>query len=407
MQTKVLAVVGTRPEAIKMAPVVRALVQDADNFAVEVCATAQHRELLDSVLRLFRIQPEYDLGVMRPGQTPTDVASEVLARIAPIIRRSTPDWVLVQGDTITVAAASLAAYLAGVRVGHVEAGLRTHDKWNPFPEEIARRIAGVIADLHFAPTLLAQQNLLNEGIEPASIVVTGNTVIDALQWVSRCPLTEAEAAESGLPDWLVDASRADDGQRVILVTAHRRENFGEPLLRICNALREIATRIPRVHVVYPVHPNPSVAGVVQRELEGIKNITLLRPLEYHPFVALMMRATLVLTDSGGVQEEAPGLGKPVLVLREKTERPEAIEAGTAAVVGTRVADIVRATAELLQDQARYDAMAKACNPFGDGRAASRIAEALRNAADAKSCVASESTRERAGLSSNASSAQNS
>lgn len=377
MRKKVLAVIGTRPEAIKMAPVVHALELAADSFAVEVCATAQHRELLDSALRLFCIQPKYDLGVMRPGQTPTEVAGAVLSGLAPVIRQSEPDWVLVQGDTITVAAASLAAYLAQVRVGHVEAGLRTHDKWNPFPEEIARRIAGVIADLHFAPTNHARQNLLNEGIAPESVVVTGNTVIDALHWVSQCPLSEAEALASGIPASLLDARHEGDSKRIVLVTAHRRENFGEPLLRICRALRLIAEAIPNIEVVYPVHPNPNVADTVHRELGGAPNVTLLPPLDYHPFVALLMRASLVLTDSGGVQEEAPGLGKPVLVLRDTTERPEAVDAGTAALVGTREANIVDAVCDLLTDSARYAAMATACNPFGDGHAADRIVTSLR------------------------------
>ncbi len=364
---KVLSVFGTRPEAIKMAPVVRELGRQSGRIVSRVCVTAQHREMLDQVLHLFGIVPDFDLDVMEGNQSPAAVASLILARLEPILETERPDWVLVQGDTTTVAVASLAAFYSGVRVGHVEAGLRTHDKWRPFPEEINRRVAGVVADLHFAPTVRARQNLLCEGVAADCIAVTGNPVIDALHWASRLEYDPAAGLLAGIP-W---------DKRIVLVTAHRRENFGKPLEDICNALLDVAMRYSdQVHIVYPVHLNPNVQEPAYRLLKEVPNITLLPPLDYLPMVHLMKRCYLVLTDSGGIQEEAPGLGKPVLVLREVTERPEAVDAGTVRVVGTDQRRIVEWTRRLLDDAAEYAQMARAVNPYGDGRAAGRIVRAL-------------------------------
>jgi UDP-N-acetylglucosamine 2-epimerase (non-hydrolysing) len=392
---KVLTVFGTRPEAIKLAPVIRELQRRSADGRLRslVCVTAQHRQMLDQVLRLFDITPDYDLNIMEDNQSPTQVAAAVLARLEPILKKEQPDWVLVQGDTTTVAAASLAAFYAGIKVGHVEAGLRTHDKWRPFPEEINRRVAGVIADLHFAPTERARQNLLREGVPAERIIVTGNPVIDALYWVTEMP-PDAETVELlrrlGLPEGMTadgrrptagsgwdGGRRSAVGGRVILVTAHRRENFGAPLENICLALRDIAARYDgRVRIVYPVHLNPNVWEPVHRLLDGVPNITLTPPLDYLPLVHLMKRSYLVLTDSGGIQEEAPGLGVPVLVLREVTERPEAVEAGTVRVVGTDRERIVAEAVRLLEDADAYTQMAHAVNPYGDGHAAERIVDAL-------------------------------
>lgn len=377
---KVVSVFGTRPEAIKMAPVVRELRKHPDRIQSLVCVTAQHRQMLDQVLHLFDIVPDYDLNVMQDNQSPSQVASAVLARLEPILRKEQPDWVLVQGDTTTVAAASLAAFYAGVRVGHVEAGLRTHDKRQPFPEEINRRIAGVVADLHFAPTQQARQNLLREGVPEGCILVTGNPVIDALRWVSgksSPPEAVALLHQIGLADRSMSQQPESSDRRLILVTAHRRENFGKPLENICLALRDLASRYDgRVHILYPVHLNPNVWEPVHRLLGNIPNITLTPPLEYSPLVHLMKHATLVLTDSGGIQEEAPGLGVPVLVLREVTERPEAVEAGTVRVVGTDRQRIVAEACRLLDDPEEHQRMARAVNPYGDGRSSQRIVAAL-------------------------------
>jgi UDP-N-acetylglucosamine 2-epimerase (non-hydrolysing) len=326
--------------------------------------------MLDQVLGLFEIKPDYDLNIMQGGQSPTQVAAAVLARLEPILKTERPDWVLVQGDTTTVAAASLAAFYAGVRVGHVEAGLRTNDKRQPFPEEINRRIAGLIADLHFAPTQRSRANLLAEGVPDAAIMVTGNSVIDALQWVAQQPV-DPDAFPVGLPEIEHSATR------LILVTAHRRENFGSPLEQICLALRDIATAYgDQVHLVYPVHPNPNVLGPVRARLGDLPNVSLTPPLDYLPMVHLLKQATLVLTDSGGLQEEAPGFAKPVLVLRAVTERPEGVEAGTVKLVGTDRKRIFDETRLLLDDPEAYARMAKAANPYGDGHAAERIVQAL-------------------------------
>lgn len=386
---KVLCIFGTRPEAIKMAPVILEL-HKRPEVECKVCVTAQHRQMLDQVLRLFGITPDYDLNVMEDNQTPTQVAAAVLSRLEPVLQEEKPDWVLVQGDTTTVAAASLAAFYARVKVGHVEAGLRTHDKWQPFPEEINRRVAGVIADLHFAPTERARQNLLCEGVSDERIVVTGNPVIDALHWVAKQPptaelltlLQRLGITEDGGERVKEKSGRDCERLRtsaplLILVTAHRRENFGRPLENICLALRDIARQYNgRAHIVYPVHLNPNIWEPVHRLLGDVPGITLTPPLDYLSLVHLMKHSYLVLTDSGGIQEEAPGLGVPVLVLREVTERPEAVEAGTVRVVGTDRERIVAEVIRLVEDPIAYQQMARAVNPYGDGHAAERIVDAL-------------------------------
>jgi len=352
-----------------MAPVVRALAATPDVEA-RVCVTAQHRQMLDQVLRLFGICPDYDLDLMRDDQSLAELSAAIFTSLDPVLADFGPDWVLVQGDTTTVAIAALLAYYRRVRVGHVEAGLRTHDKWQPFPEEINRRVAGVVADLHFAPTEWARQNLLGEGVPEAAIAVTGNPVIDALHIVAaQEPPEEARA--------LVARLGLQAGRRMILVTAHRRENFGRPLEDVRAALKRLAGR-GDVEIVYPVHLNPNVQEPARRLLQGVDHITLLPPLDYLHLVQLMKHATLVLTDSGGIQEEAPAFGVPVLVLREVTERPEGVEAGTLKLVGTDPGAIVPEANRLLDDPAAYARMAKATNPFGDGQAAKRIvAEILK------------------------------
>jgi UDP-N-acetylglucosamine 2-epimerase (non-hydrolysing) len=364
---KVLSIFGTRPEAIKMAPVVKELERHPDRILSRVCVTAQHREMLDQILKLFGIEPEHDLDLMREAQTLSGLTARVFTDLDPVITEEKPDWVLVQGDTTTVMAASLVAFYHRVKVGHVEAGLRTHDKWQPFPEEINRKIAGTVADLHFAPTETAQEHLLAEGIDPGIIHVTGNTVIDALGMAAEMPYD----LESGP---LVDIPWE---KRVILLTAHRRENFGEPLENICHAIQEMARQYrEEIHIVYPVHLNPKVWEPVHNHLGEIENITLLPPLDYLPLVQLMKRSYLVLTDSGGIQEEAPGLGKPVLVLRDKTERPEAVEAGTVKLVGTCQDTIVSEMSELLENPEEYRRMARAINPYGKGDSAQKVVEVL-------------------------------
>lgn len=363
---RVLSVFGTRPEAVKMAPVVERL-RHAPGVEARVCVTAQHRQMLDQVLGLFGITPDFDLNVMEQDQALAPLTTAIFRGLDPVLERFQPDWVLVQGDTTTVLATALLAYYRHIRVGHVEAGLRTGDKWQPFPEEINRRVAGVLADLHFAPTERARANLLREGVPPHRIVVTGNPVIDALRAVAARPYDPASGPLAGVPF----------DRRIILVTAHRRENFGAPLERIFTALRRLAELYrDDVYFVYPVHLNPNVREPAQRMLGDVPNIALLDPLDYLPMVYLLNRATLVLTDSGGLQEEGPALGKPVLVMRQVTERPEAIEAGTARLVGTEADRIEAEVRRLLDDPQAYATMAHAVNPFGDGHAAKRIVEAL-------------------------------
>lgn len=363
---KVIVSFGTRPEAIKLAPVIKELQSRPGEFRTRVVVTAQHRGMLDQVLDVFDIVPDHDLDVMREGQTLTDVTTRVLAGIESVLAAERPDIVLVQGDTTSAFVSALAAYYQRVAVGHVEAGLRTEDKYSPYPEEMNRRLVAVLADLHFPPTERARENLLREGVPAERIHVTGNTVIDALHLalVSRKP-------------WSVPAlERLHPDSRLLLVTAHRRESFGPGFKRICEALARIVDRNPEAEVIYPVHLNPNVRGPVMSILGNHSRIHLVEPLEYLPFVRLMERAHIILTDSGGIQEEAPGLGKPVLVLREKTERPEAIEAGTARLVGTDVDRIVGQTELLLREDDEYTRMAKAVNPFGDGKAAARIVSAV-------------------------------
>ncbi len=359
-----------------MAPVVQRLKQTPEIYA-HVCITAQHRQMLDQVLNLFGIQPDYDLDLMREDQSLAALSAAIFTHLDPVFTEFEPDWVLVQGDTTTVAMTALLAYYRHIKVGHVEAGLRTHDKWQPFPEEINRRVAGVVADLHFAPTLQAKKNLLDEGIADAAIVVTGNPVIDALQFVAEQP---APPEIEGLLEKLGVASPSFDPRKekhLILVTAHRRENFGGPLENICLALKELAAR-GDVEIVYPVHLNPHVQEPVNRILGGVPHVTLLPPLDYLPLVHLQKRARIILTDSGGIQEEAPTFGVPVLVLREVTERPEGVEAGTLKLVGTETGNIVREAQRLLDDPSAHAEMAKAVNSFGDGHAAERIVAAIQS-----------------------------
>lgn len=370
---KILSVFGTRPEAVKMAPIVRQLAQTKEVEA-RVCVTAQHRQMLDQVLEVFQIKPDYDLDLMRDDQSLAQVSAAIFTHLDPILMEFQPDWVLAQGDTTTVAITSLLSYYRRIRFGHVEAGLRTHDKWQPFPEEINRRVAGVVADLHFAPTDMAKQNLLNEGINESLIRVTGNPVIDALQWVVKLP--EPEEIKELLGKLKVMNGESGVGNRkLVLVTAHRRENFGQPLEDVCEALRQLAAR-GDVEIVYPMHLNPNVREPVQRLLGGVPHITLLPPLDYLPLVHLMKLARIILTDSGGIQEEAPAFGVPVLVLREVTERPEGVAAGTLKLVGTDTRRIVHEATRLLDDPAAHAEMARASNPFGDGHAAERIVEAV-------------------------------
>ena len=372
---KVMVVFGTRPEAIKMAPLVKAL-HAAPGLQTVVCVTAQHRQMLDQVLRLFEITPEHDLDVMKPGQDLYDITSNILLGLRPVLAAERPDWVLVHGDTTTTLATTLAAYYARIPVAHIEAGLRTGDKYAPFPEEMNRKITGAVADLHFAPTAASQANLLAEGVPATTVHVTGNTVIDALLAVVEKLKTSATLqAELAERFRFLDASK-----KLILVTGHRRENFGEGFQNICHALADVAERHPDVEILYPVHLNPNVRQPVNDILaaRGLSNVHLIEPVDYLPFVYLMNRSHLIITDSGGVQEEAPSLGKPVLVMRETTERPEAVAAGTVKLVGTSRDEIVRQCEHLLSDSDAYLTMSRAHNPYGDGQAAARIVNTLQN-----------------------------
>ena len=372
MPLKTLSIFGTRPEAIKMAPMVINLAND-DRFHSRVCVTAQHREMLDQVLELFGLVPDYDLNIMKPDQNLTDVTTAIIQGLQAVLEDFKPDVILVHGDTATTFAASLAAYYQQIPVAHIEAGLRTHNLYSPWPEEGNRRLTGSLASMHFAPTQTSRQNLINEGVAAECIHVTGNTVIDALLSV----VEKLHAPTSPLRGRL-DRQFAflPQDQRMVLVTGHRRENFGDGLERICQALAETAARFPAVTFVYAVHLNPNVQEPVRRRLASISNVHLIEPLDYLPFVYLMTRAYLILTDSGGIQEEAPALGKPVLVMRDTTERPEAVDAGTARLVGTEIASITHHLRELLSDDAAYREMTNAHNPYGDGRACTRIREVL-------------------------------
>ena len=370
MALKVLSIFGTRPESIKLAPVIKALRAAPQEFEWRVCVTGQHRQLLDPVLRLFDIRPDSDLKVMQPDQSLAELTARLLSGLAPVLAREKPDWVLIQGDTTTTLSAALAAYYQRFPVAHVEAGLRSHNPWHPYPEEFNRRLADALSTLHLAPTEGARRNLLAEGIPAERIRVTGNTVIDALLDVAARPYDFARGPLAGLPL---------DSRRIVLVTTHRRESFGAPLRALCHAIRQLAERYPRdVEVVLPVHLNPNVQKPVREELGRAANVALLEPLDYEPLVHLMKRATLILTDSGGLQEEAPSLGVPVLVLRRVTERPEGVEAGAARVVGTDTETIVAAAVRLLENPEEHRRMAQVRNPYGDGQASRRILEALRS-----------------------------
>lgn len=368
-QPKVMVVFGTRPEAIKMAPVVKAL--QRESVPCQVAVTAQHREMLDQVLELFKIRPDYDLNLMKAGQTLVDITTRALNGLVEVFAKAKPDLVLVHGDTTTTFVASLAAFYAQIPVGHVEAGLRTGNKYSPFPEEMNRKLTGAIADLHFAPTNTAKQNLLREGVPEGRIFVTGNTVIDALLDTVN---TDYRFTEMELDSILV----REQNRRMILVTTHRRENLGEPMRQIYRALAKVLDNNPDTYIVFPVHKNPSVRKVVDEVLGQHERVYLIEPMDYEPFVNLMSKAHIILTDSGGIQEEAPSLGKPVLVVRDTTERPEAVEAGTVSLVGTSYERVVESLNRLLTDAEFFQTMAHAINPYGDGKASERIVKIIKN-----------------------------
>lgn len=378
---KIMLVFGTRPEAIKMAPVVKELYKYKDKLNAVVCVTGQHREMLDQVLEIFDIKPDYDLNIMKKGQDLYDVTSRVLLGMRDVLTEAKPDVVLVHGDTTTSMAAALAAFYQQIPVGHVEAGLRTNDIYNPWPEEINRQMTGRIATYNFSPTPLSKSNLMKENVREDSILVTGNTVIDALYWVVEKLKTDTALAMQQR-NIIAEAGYRipEDGRKVVLITGHRRENFGNGFINICNAIKRLAIKYPDIDFVYPMHLNPNVRkpihSVFGADLSCMKNMFFIEPLEYLSFVLLMERATLILTDSGGIQEEAPGLGKPVLVMRETTERPEALSAGTVKLVGTDEELIVESVSRLLTVPDEYERMSKAVNPYGDGMASERIVKFL-------------------------------
>ena len=386
-----MLVFGTRPEAIKMAPLVKEFQKHSDKFETIVCVTGQHREMLDQVLRIFEITPNFDLNIMKQGQDLYDVTARVLTGMRDVLKETHPDLVLVHGDTTTSTSASLAAFYQQIPVGHVEAGLRTHNIYSPWPEEMNRQLTGRLATYHFAPTPLSKQNLLAEGVDEKHILVTGNTVIDALYMVVD-KIKNDKALDAELEATLsragYDINRLNEGRRLVLITGHRRENFGEGFIHICNAIRDLVQKYPEVDFVYPMHLNPNVRKPIHKIFAGMDSLSMgegwgeaanmffIEPLEYLSFVYLMEKSTLVLTDSGGIQEEAPGLGKPVLVMRDTTERPEALEAGTVKLVGTDYDKIVHEVSVLLDDAAQYEHMSKAVNPYGDGKACERIVHCL-------------------------------
>lgn len=376
---RVLCVFGTRPEAIKMAPVIKELEKYPDRFEVQICVTAQHREMLDQMLSLFEIAPDIDLNLMQPEQALPELTSRVLLTMTEVLKEERSDWVLIQGDTTTVMATALAAFYLRIPVGHIEAGLRTLDRYNPFPEEINRRVVSVLATYHFAPTKRAQERLIAEGVDPKNVFLTGNTIVDAIQWILKLPVSEEAKrifSELDLPDPTI-AKVEDLPFKLILVTAHRRESFGAPFESLCRRLRAIAERNKDVTLIYPVHLNPNVRTPVMKILAGHPRIHLIDPLPYEPFVRLMNLSYLILTDSGGIQEEASVLGKPVLVLREVTERPEIIEAGIGKLVGTDSQRILMEAERLLHDKSLYRSLARRTELFGDGHAAERIVKILR------------------------------
>lgn len=380
-----MLVFGTRPEAIKMAPLVKEFQKHPEDFIVEVCVTAQHRQMLDQVLQLFDIIPNYDLDIMKPGQDLYDITSRVLIGMREVLENSKPDVVLVHGDTTTSTAAALAAFYKQIPVGHVEAGLRTHNIYSPWPEEINRQLTGRIASFNFAPTSLSRQNLLDESVDDNKIVITGNTVIDALHWVIK-NINNNEERVKELSKIVLDAgydvTRIDSHRHLVLITGHRRENFGDGFISICTAIKDLTIKYPNVDFVYPMHLNPNVRNPIHQvfgeNLNNLPNMFFIEPLEYLSFVFLMEKAAIVLTDSGGIQEEAPGLGKPVLVMRDTTERPEALSAGTVKLVGTDYNLILTEVSKLLSDKTEYEKMSRAINPYGDGLACSRIIEFFKS-----------------------------
>ncbi len=381
---KIMLVFGTRPEAIKMAPLVKEFQKHPDTFQTIVCVTGQHREMLDQVLNIFDIRPDFDLNIMKQGQDLYDVTARVLTGMRDVLHEAQPDVVLVHGDTTTSTAAALAAFYQQIPVGHVEAGLRTHNILSPWPEEMNRQITGRIASYHFAPTALSRQNLLQENVDDTNITVTGNTVIDALYWVVD-RIKNDRSLDAELEEVLrhagYDVNRLADGRPLVLITGHRRENFGDGFINMCTAIKQLTERYPNVDFVYPMHLNPNVRRPIHEvfgdDLSNLGNMYFIEPLEYLSFVYLMEKSTIVLTDSGGIQEEAPGLGKPVLVMRDTTERPEALEAGTVKLVGTDREKIFNEVSTLLDDAAAYARMSQAVNPYGDGLACSRIVERLK------------------------------
>ena len=380
---KIMLVFGTRPEAIKMAPLVKEFQKNKDNFQTIVCVTGQHREMLDQVLNIFEIKPDYDLNIMKQGQDLYDVTARVLLGMRDVLKESKPDVVLVHGDTTTSTAAALAAFYQQIPVGHVEAGLRTNNIYSPWPEEMNRQITGRIATYNFAPTPLSRENLIKENVSEKSIVVTGNTVIDALYWVVNKIKKDSEL-DNELNDVLLksgyDVNRLKDGKRLVLITGHRRENFGDGFINMCTAIKDLTLKYPEVDFVYPMHLNPNVRKPIHEvfgdDLRNLDNMFFIEPLEYLSFVYLMEKSNIVLTDSGGIQEEAPGLGKPVLVMRDTTERPEALSAGTVKLVGTDYNKIINEVSTLLDNEGAYELMSKAVNPYGDGMACSRIVKSL-------------------------------
>lgn len=380
---KIMLVFGTRPEAIKMAPLVKEFQKHSEDFDTIVCVTGQHRQMLDQVLEIFEIKPDFDLNIMKQGQDLYDVTARVLTGMRDVLKEVQPDIVLVHGDTTTSTAAALAAFYQQIPVGHVEAGLRTHNIYSPWPEEMNRQITGRIATFDFAPTPLSRQNLLEEGVAEDKITVTGNTVIDALHYVVE-KIHGSITLEGELIGQLLkagyDVARLKDGRKLVLITGHRRENFGEGFISMCRAIKALTEKYPEVDFVYPMHLNPNVRKPIHEvfgeNLEGLGNMFFIEPLEYLSFVYLMKESHIVLTDSGGIQEEAPGLGKPVLVMRDTTERPEALEAGTVKLVGTDYDKIVKEVSSLIDDTTHYEAMSKAVNPYGDGKACGRIVKTL-------------------------------
>ena len=378
-----MLVFGTRPEAIKMAPLVKEFQKHPESFETIVCVTGQHREMLDQVLKLFEITPDYDLNIMRQGQDLYDVTARVLTGMRDVLREATPDVVLVHGDTTTSTAAALAAFYQQIPVGHIEAGLRTHNIYSPWPEEMNRLLTGRLATYHFSPTPLSRNNLIKESVDDRNIIITGNTVIDALYWVVD-KIKNNKELDNELEDILskagYDVNRLNNGKKLVLITGHRRENFGDGFINMCTAIKDLTVKYPDLDFVYPMHLNPNVRKPIHEvfgeNLSGLKNMFFIEPLEYLSFVYLMEKSSIVLTDSGGIQEEAPGLGKPVLVMRDTTERPEALDAGTVRLVGTDYNKIVNEVSSLIDDKAAYEKMSKAVNPYGDGLACGRIVNAL-------------------------------